>query len=160
MNILSNLKLQLFQHFLLLLLYVSTSIEHSGLQIGFYIACVLKIFSVCYLRITWPIKYVGYLCQILVREDMLKCKAYFFLFWYWNLILIQPEFDLSAAVTKRYYCTQQDVHKTVGNSLANALSRARHSRKNHQAAEEESYPGEIELKNEGSNMKIEDLHKF
>ena len=112
------------------------------------------------LRITWLIKYVGYLCRILVREDILKCKAYVFLFWYWNLILIQPEFDLSAAVTKKYSCTQQDVHKTVGNSLANAVSRARRSKKNHQAAEEESYPGEIELKNKGSNMKIEDLHNF
>ena len=36
-------------------------------------------------------------------------KYFLSLFWYWNLILIQSEFHLSAAVTKRYQCTQQGV---------------------------------------------------
>ena len=77
------------------------------------------------------------------------------------MILIQSEFYLSATVTKRYQCTQQkSCTKNRGNSLRNAPSKVRCSEKNRQAAEEESYPGEIELKNEGSNAKIEDLLKF
>ena len=39
----------------------------------------------------------------------------------------------------------------MGNSLPNALSRVRGSEKNRQAAEKESYAGEIELGNEGCN---------
>ena len=35
-------------------------------------------------------------------------------------------------------------------SLPNAPSRVRRSEKNRQAAEDESYPGEIKLENEGS----------
>ena len=68
-----------------------------------------------------------------------------------KLILIPSEFYLSAAVTKRYQWTQQDVQKFVGNSLQNALSRVRHSEKNRQAAEGGSYTGEFELENGGSN---------
>ena len=67
------------------------------------------------------------------------------------MILILPEFYLSAAVTKRYQCIQQDVRKIVGNSLPNAPSRVRRPEKNCQAAEKEGYPEEIELGNEGSN---------
>ena len=37
------------------------------------------------------------------------------------------------------------------NSLSNAPSRSRHSEKNREAVKEESYPGEIELENKGSN---------
>ena len=78
-------------------------------------------------------------------------KHFWFLFWYWNLILNQSEFYLSAAVTKRDECTQQDVQTNVGNSLPNAPSRLRRSEKNYQVAEKQSYPGEIELENEGNN---------
>ena len=66
-------------------------------------------------------------------------------------MLIQPEFYLTAAVTKRYQCTQQDVRKIVGNSLPQAPSSVRRSENNRQAPEEGSYPREIELENEGSN---------
>ena len=66
-------------------------------------------------------------------------------------MLIQSEFYLSTAVTKRYQCTQEDVRKIVGNSLPQAPSRVRRSEKNRQAPEEGSYPREIELENEGSN---------
>ena len=38
-------------------------------------------------------------------------------------MLIQSEFYLPAAVTKRYQCTQQDVRKIVGNSLPQAPPR-------------------------------------
>ena len=41
--------------------------------------------------------------------------------------------------------------KNRGNSLRNAPSRVRRSEKNRQAAEEESYPGEIKLEYEGNN---------
>ena len=41
--------------------------------------------------------------------------------------------------------------KIVGISLSIASSCVRCSQKNRQAVEEESYPGEIELQNEGSN---------
>ena len=64
------------------------------------------------------------------------------------MILIQSEFYLSAAVTKR--CTQQDVRKTVRNNLRNAPSRVTRSEKNCQAAEQESYPREVELGSKGS----------
>ena len=50
-----------------------------------------------------------------------------------------------------YQCRQQDVRKMVGNSLPNAPSLVRRSKKNRQATAEESYPGENELENEGSN---------
>ena len=73
-----------------------------------------------------------------------------FLFWYWNSNLIQSEFYLSAAFTKRHQYAQQHVRKIVGNSR-NAPSCVRRSEKNRQAGEEESYPGDIELENEGSN---------
>ena len=66
-------------------------------------------------------------------------------------MLIQSEFYLPAAVTKRYQCTQQDVRKIVGNSLPQAPPRVRRSEKNRQAPEEGSYPREIELENAGSN---------
>ena len=39
----------------------------------------------------------------------------------------------------------------MGNSLPNAPSGVSRSEKNRQAAEKESYPGEIELENEGNN---------
>ena len=68
-----------------------------------------------------------------------------------KLILIQSEFYLLAAVTKRYQWAQQDVQKFLGNNLQNTLSRVRHSEKNRQAAEEGSYPGEIGLENGRSN---------
>lgn len=58
---------------------------------------------------------------------------------------------LSAAVTKRYQCTQEDESKVVENTLQNAPSHLKHSQYNRQAAEEESYPGEIELQNERRN---------
>ena len=67
------------------------------------------------------------------------------------MILIQYEFSLSAAVTKKYYCTQLDVQKIVRNSLPNVPSRVRRLAKNCHAVEEESYLEEIELKNEESN---------
>ena len=94
-----------------------------------------------------------YLCQILICENMFKCKAFFVSISILNLILIQSEFYLSAGIIdrKRYQCTQQDVRKIVRTSLPNASSRVRHSEKNFQAADEESYPGEIELENEGRN---------
>ena len=38
-------------------------------------------------------------------------------------MLIQSEFYLPAAVTKRYQCTQQDVRKIVRNSLPQAPPR-------------------------------------
>lgn len=41
--------------------------------------------------------------------------------------------------------------KVVENTLQNAPSRLKHSQYNRQAAEEESYPGEIELQNERRN---------
>ena len=110
-----------------------------------------KICPACYLRITWLIKYIGDLYWILICEKMFNCKAFWFLFWYWNLILVQFEFYLYAAVTKRYQCTQQDVRKIVQNSLPNAPSRVRGSEKNGRSVEEESYPGEIELEIVGSN---------
>ena len=54
---------------------------------------------------------------------MFKCKALFvsilILKFHVNSIF-QSEFCLSAAVTKRYQCTQQDVRKNVGNSLPHA----------------------------------------
>ena len=61
---------------------------------------------------------------------------------------------LSAAVTKRYQCTQQDVQKIVGHNFPHAPSRARcirRTKKNRQVTEEESYPEEIELENKGCN---------
>ena len=64
------------------------------------------------------------------------------------MILIQSEYYLSAAVTKR--CTQQDVRKIVRNSLRNPPSRVRHSEKNCQAAKQESYLREVELESKGS----------
>ena len=45
------------------------------------------------------------------------------------------------------------------NSLPNGSSCVTSSEKNHEAAEEESYPEEIELKTK-KVMKIEDLHNF
>ena len=72
-----------------------------------------------------------------------NAKRFLFLFWYWNLTWIQSVFCLSAAVTKRYQSTQD-----VENSLRNTPPRVRRSEKNCQAAEEESYPGEIELEKE------------
>ena len=67
------------------------------------------------------------------------------------MILNRSEFYLSAAVTKRYQCTQQDVQTNVGNSLPNAPSRLRRSEKNYQVEEKQSYPGEIKLENKGNN---------
>ena len=66
-------------------------------------------------------------------------------------MLIQPELYLSAGVTTRHKCTQEDLLTVVGNSRAHAPSRGRHLEKNRQEAKEECYPGEIELENEGSN---------
>ena len=60
------------------------------------------------------------------------------------MVFIQSEVHVSAVVTKR--CT-----KIVGISLSIASSCVRCSQKNRQAVEEESYPGEIELQNEGSS---------
>ena len=77
-------------------------------------------------------EYVGYLYQILICENMFKCKAFFV------SILIRSGFYLSAAVTNRCQCKQQDVQKTMGNSLPNAPSHVRHSATNRQAAEEQS----------------------
>ena len=74
---------------------------------------------------------------------------FLFIFWCWNLILIQSEFHLSAAVKKTYQYTKQDLQKVMGNSLPNAPSCVGHSEKNRQAAEEECYPEEIKLKSEG-----------
>ena len=82
---------------------------------------------------------------------MFKYKAFLFLFWYWNLIVIQFEFYLSAKVSKRYQCTQQNVQTIVRNSLPNAPSCERRSEKNHQATEEEVFPGQLELENKESN---------
>ena len=65
--------------------------------------------------------------------------------------LIQSEFYISATVTNSCQCTQQNVRKILENRLKNTLSGVRHSEKNCEAAEEEYYPGEIELENEGSN---------
>ena len=110
-----------------------------------------KICPACYLKLSWLIEYVGYLYQILICKNILKCNAFFVsILILKNLILIHSEF-YSGAVTKRYQCTQKDVQKIVGNSLPNALSRVRGSEKNRQAAEKESYAGEIELGNEGCN---------
>ena len=50
-----------------------------------------------------------------------------------------------------YQCTQQDVQKIVANSLWNTPSCVRGSEKKRQAAEQKTYPWEIELENEGSN---------
>ena len=50
-----------------------------------------------------------------------------------------------------YQCTQQDVQKIVANSLWNTPSCVRGSEKKRQAAEQRTYPWEIELENEGSN---------
>ena len=52
-----------------------------------------EIFPACYLKVTWLIEYVG------------------FLFWYWNLIIIQSEFYLLAAATERYQCAQRELQK-------------------------------------------------
>ena len=62
------------------------------------------------------------------------------------MILTQSEFYLSAASEKRHQCSQQDLQKIRGNSLPNTPLPVRC-----QALEEESYLGEIELENEGSN---------
>lgn len=59
------------------------------------------------------------------------------------MILVQSEFYLSAVVTKRYQCTQEDVRKLMGNCLQNAPTRARRSQKNPQAIDEERYQVEI-----------------
>ena len=56
----------------------------------------------------------------------------------------------SAAVTKRHECTQKGAQKIVRNSLRNTPSRVRCLEENRQAAQEESYPGEIELEIEES----------
>ena len=56
----------------------------------------------------------------------------------------------SAAVTKKHECTQKGAQKIVRNSLRNTPSRVRRLEENRQAAQEESYPGEIELENEES----------
>ena len=56
-----------------------------------------------------------------------------------------------SAVTKRCQCTREDESKVVENTLQNAPSRLKHSQYNRQAAEEESYAGEIELQNERRN---------
>ena len=56
-----------------------------------------------------------------------------------------------STVTNSYQCTQQNVRKILENRFKNTLSRVRHSVKNREAAEEEYYPGEIEIENEGSN---------
>ena len=61
------------------------------------------------------------------------------------MILFQSEFYLSAAVRKRYECSQQDVRKIGGTSLRNAKVRVRRSQKNSQATDEERCQGEIEL---------------
>ena len=50
-------------------------------------------------------------------------------------MLIQSEFYLSAAVTKRCQCTEQHVEKIVGNSLPHAPSRVRRSEKNSSGSE-------------------------
>ena len=42
----------------------------------------------------------------------------------------------------------------MGNSLPNAPSHLRRSEKNYQVAEKQSYPGEIELENEGNNERL------
>ena len=69
-------------------------------------------------------------------------------------MLIQSKFCLSAVVTKRYQCTQQDVRKIVGNNRSHAPSRVRRPEKNRQEVEKESYPGEIELENKGINERF------
>ena len=53
---------------------------------------------------------------------MSKFKVFFA-----SILIIK--FEYSAAVTKWYKCTQQDVRKIVGNSLPNAPSRVRRSEK-------------------------------
>ena len=80
-----------------------------------------------------------------------NAKDFWFLFSKWNFILIQSQFYFSAAVAKWYQLTQHYLRKIVENSLANAPFPVRRSEKNCQTAEEESYPVEIELENEGSN---------
>ena len=67
-----------------------------------------------------------------------QTESILFLFWYWNSNLIQSEFHLSAAFTKRYQYGQQHVRKILGNSPPNAPSCVRRSEKNRQAGEEES----------------------
>ena len=59
-----------------------------------------EIFPACYLKVTWLIEYVGFLQSI-----------FLFLFWYWNLIIIQSEFYLLAAATERYQCAQRELQK-------------------------------------------------
>ena len=78
---------------------------------------------------------------------MFECKVFFVSI----LTLKFAELYLPAAVTKTYQCTQQDVQQIMGKSLTNAPRRVKRSEKKFQAAKEESYPGEIELKNKGSN---------
>ena len=48
----------------------------------------------------------------------------------------------------------------MGNSRQNTQSRVRRSENNHQVAEEESYPGEDELRENGSNedLIVESYH--
>ena len=64
------------------------------------------------------------------------------------MILIQSEFHLTAAVTKRYQYTQEDVRKIMENGLRDTPSSVRRSERKRQTVEEESdvsHPGEIEL---------------
>ena len=64
------------------------------------------------------------------------------------MILIQSEFHLTAAVTKRYQYTQEDVQKIMENGLRNTPSSVRRSERKRQTVEEESdvsHSGEIEL---------------
>ena len=67
----------------------------------------------------------------------LNAKHFWFLFWYWKL-------DFSCSYKKVSIYTIKCT-KECGNSLSNAPWHLGHSEKNYQAAEEKSYPGEIEL---------------
>ena len=69
--------------------------------------CVKNISS--YLRTTCLFKYVGYLCRILICEKMFKYFHFFILILKFNFNSIW--IFISAAVSKRYQCTQQNVQK-------------------------------------------------
>ena len=89
-----------------------------------------------------------------------NAQHFLFLFWYWNLVLIQIYFYFSAAVTKRYKCTQEDVQKIVGTSLVNAPSCVRSPQKNPQATDEEIRQRKTQLDSlENKNEKLENISR-
>ena len=120
-----------------------------------YYMCVknMSICPPCYSRITWLMEYVGYLYWILICKNM-------FIFFILILKYVNSIWILFFSCSyEKVSITQQDARKIVGNNLPYApIWHVRGSEKNLQAAEEESYPGEIELENEGINEDFKNLY--